>query len=270
MSRDACSRCKKESPRKGFKTCQKCDDYNRAYRAERRLLRNASPTVRKNRKKGVTCGRRHCKQCGHWRPIIDFCVAKWEDPIERDVPQYYRHICRTCERINGRTENAKRAGRTEPYGQEKYVGQTQEERKQRKLKKRREWQKMKLETDPEWAERYREKQRFYAERRRREAGAVPKEIEKSTYQRAKDSELLEIGPFQEWLEVKLNTYESIEEFANLIESSPRAVLRWRSGREMGKNGKERIINKIPLNTVDLAITREGSNGLWELYPELYN
>jgi hypothetical protein len=129
---------------------------------------------------------------------------------------------------------------------------------------------MKLETDPAWAEAYREKQRFYADKKRREKGVpIRKKVESSSYKREKQGTLVEIKPFQQWIESRLEVYDSIEEFAMAVEASPRAVLRWRTGREIGKNGKERIIEKIPLNTVDLALTREGNNALWEIYPELY-
>jgi hypothetical protein len=160
-------------------------------------------------------------------------------------------------------------GRSEPYGPQKYVGQTPEQRRERRLKSRREWQKMKLETDPEWAERYRERQRFYAEKKRREKGIKAREVEKSTYKRSKADDLIEIAPFQQWINHKIEKYGSIEDFAMAVDTSPRTVLRWRTGREISKNGKERVFDKIPLHTVDVALTREGNTALWEIYPELY-
>lgn len=267
MPSTQCSRCSKNPPKKGYKTCEKCLQYNRDYRS---VNPNVPKKVKILRKRGVTCGRRHCSDCGRWRPLVDFCVAKWRDPLERTEPQYFRNICRTCERLRGRVRNAQRAGRKEPYGPQKYVGQTPEERKQRRLKSRRDWQKMKLETDPEWAERYREKQRFYAEKRRRERGVQPLAIEKSTYKRSKNDDLISIKPFQQWIESRIETYGSIEDFAIAVDTSPRTVLRWRTGREIDKRGKERIFDKIPLHTVDVALTREGNTALWEVYPELYN
>lgn len=263
-----CSRCQKNPPEQNKKCCSKCLEYNKEYRKQRKRDRVLPSEVKVKRRRGITCGRRHCSDCGRWRPIVDFCVARWKDPIERTEPKYWRNICRTCERLRGRERNAKLNGRTEPYGPQKYVGQTPEERRQRRLKNRREWQRNKLENDPEWAERYREKQRFYAEKKRRERGAKPREVASSTYKKCKGEEMVAIKPFQDWIEEKIELYGSIEDFASLIETSPRTVHRWRTGREMDR-GRERKFTEIPLNTVDVALTREGSNGLWELYPDLY-
>lgn len=266
MSKQVCSRCNKPNdaaPR--YRTCEKCRAYNRGYK---RHFHNRNDPRQRKLKKGLTCGRRHCSQCGHWRHAIDFAVARWIDE-QRTEPRYFRHHCRTCERIHGRIKNAKRAGRSEPYGPAKNVGLTTEQRAARRRKLRNEWQRHKLRNDPEWAAEYREKQRFYAERRRRAKGVPVRQNYVSTYKKASDSELLDIKPFQNWIENRLEVYDSIEDFAASIHTSPRTVLRWRSGREVSKNGKERIINKIPLNTVDIAITREGNTALWEIYPELY-
>jgi hypothetical protein len=130
------------------------------------------------------------------------------------------------------------------------------------------WRK-RMEEDPELARLIKEDAKFIEDAERREQGLPPVEVKKSSYRRDSKSELLEIGPFQEWIEKRLTAYDSIDTFAMLVETSARTVHRWRTGREVDKRGKERIINKIPLNTVDIAITREGSTNLWELYPELY-
>lgn len=266
METTRCSRCKKQNDNLEFKTCNKCREWRKIYSAQRR---RKYPKIRKPRSKGVTCGRRHCGRCGHWRHISDFAVAKWTDPIAREEAQYFRHMCRTCERLEARVKNAERAGRSEPYGQRQLVGLTPEKRAARRRELRNEWQRRKLKEDPVWAENYREKQRFYAERRRRELGVPVRKNYVSTYQKASESELLDIKPFQQWIEDRLQYYETIEDFAAVIDTSPRAVLRWRTGRERDKRGKERIITKVPLNTVDIAITREGNTGLWEIYPDLY-
>lgn len=113
-----------------------------------------------------------------------------------------------------------------------------------------------------------EQQVFYEDAMRRVTGLGTVDVAPSTYKRCKGDELLPLGPFQEWIENRLEVYESIEDFASIIETSPRTILRWRTGREVDR-GKERFFNQIPLNTVDVALTREGSKGLWELYPELY-
>ena len=126
-----------------------------------------------------------------------------------------------------------------------------------------------MEEDPELARLIKEDAKFIEDAERREQGLPLVQVKKSTYRRDSKSQLLEIEPFQEWIEKRLPAYDSIDTFAMLVETSARTVHRWRTGREVDKRGKERIINKIPLNTVDIAITREGSTNLWELYPELY-
>lgn len=113
-----------------------------------------------------------------------------------------------------------------------------------------------------------ERNSFSADELRRQNGLGTIEVERSTYKRACANDLVPIKPFQEWIENRLRVY-SIEEFALIIETSPRSVHRWRTGKEIDKKGRLRIIEEIPLHTVDTAITREGSNALWELYPKFY-
>lgn len=129
------------------------------------------------------------------------------------------------------------------------------------------WRK-RMEEDPELALLIKEDAKFIEDAERREQGLATLEVKKSTYKRACAQDLVSIEPFQEWIENKLRIY-SIEEFAMVVETSARSVHRWRTGREVDKRGKERFIREIPLHTVDTAITREGSNALWELYPNLY-
>lgn len=113
-----------------------------------------------------------------------------------------------------------------------------------------------------------EEKMFKQDAHRRSIGLGTIEVEPSTYKRCRGDELLPLKPFQQWIESRLEVYGSVEDFASIIETSPRTVLRWRTGREVDR-GKERFFNEIPLNTVDLAITREGNYSLWEIYPELY-
>ena len=129
------------------------------------------------------------------------------------------------------------------------------------------WRK-RMEEDPELARLIKEDAKFIEDAERREQGLATLQVKKSTYKRACAQDLVSIEPFQEWIENKLRIY-SIEEFAMTVETSARSIHRWRTGREIDKRGKERLIKEIPLHTVDTAITREGSNALWELYPNLY-
>lgn len=267
---NSCSRCKKGEPKEGFNTCEKCQQYSRLYRLQMKKAPKLKPEDKKNKRRGVSCGRRTCSQCKKWRHLVDFCVAQWKDPTVREEPQYFRNICRTCERINGRVSNAKRNGRDKPYAPLVYKSCLAEERSARRRKSRNEWQRKKLKEDPVWAERYRENQRFYAEQKRRERGAaVRKKVKQSNYKRSTDSDLIEIKPFQQWIESKIEVYGSIESFALAVDANVRSIHRWRSGKEIDKRGKERVIAMIPLHTVDVAITREGNTALWEIYPDLY-
>jgi hypothetical protein len=125
-----------------------------------------------------------------------------------------------------------------------------------------------MEEDPELALLIKEDAKFIEDAERREQGLATLEVKKSTYKRACAQDLVPIEPFQEWIENRLRVY-SIEEFSLIIETSPRSVHRWRTGKEVDKKGRLRIIGEIPLHTVDTAITREGNNALWELYPKFY-
>ena len=129
------------------------------------------------------------------------------------------------------------------------------------------WRK-RMEEDPELALLIKEDAKFIEDAERREQGLATLEVKKSTYKRACAQDLVPIEPFQEWIENRLRVY-SIEEFSLIIETSPRSVHRWRTGKEVDKKGRLRIIGEIPLHTVDTAITREGNNALWELYPKFY-
>lgn len=263
MNKEACSRCRNKAAKSGYKTCQKCFEYNREYKK----LKSSTPLIIHRRKvrTGIYCGRRNCKQCGCWRHLHEFYVVTWKDE-QKSQALHFRGICRTCERINGRAKNAKKNGRTEPY-KPKDWNKKKLTHKQA-LARRRQWTNKKAREDQEFAAKIRENQSFYADKKRREMGLGTKEVEKSIYQRGKGSELLYIEPFQQWIETKLEVIP-IEEFALIVDTSARTIHRWRTGREIDKMGKERIIDKIPLHTVDIAITREGNTALWELYPELY-
>ena len=70
---------------------------------------------------------------------------------------------------------------------------------------------------------------------------------------------LPIKPFQSWVEDRLTKYESITEFCEATEMHERRVYDLLRGRQ----------NTVELETVDRALTREGSTMLWELYPDLY-
>lgn len=218
-------------------------------------------------RRGIIAGRKNCKKCKCWRPVSDFSVAQWEDK-NKTRPKYLSSICHTCARINVRKKETDLTGENGPYKRWVTSGMSNEQREEHHRRKRAQ-RRLERIKDPAYAEDLRERKRFYEDASRRRNGLPTKEVEPSTYKRCKEDELMPLKPFQKWIEGRLEFYESIDDFAAAVESNPRTVLRWRTGREMGKNGKERVFDKIPLNTVDLAITREGNYALWEVYPELY-
>lgn len=261
-----CSRCEKPKQKDEYKTCQKCRNRNTEYRKRRRLVKDGYLMNVKLRR-GIIAGRKNCKGCGCWRPISDFSVTEWEDS-KKLVPKYLNSSCHTCARIKVRKKETDLTGLSGPYKRWVTSGMTPAEREEHHRKKRAQRHLERLQ-DESYAADLRERKKFYEDKRRRSRGLPTKEVEPSTYKRAKDDELMPIEPFQAWIESRIEVYGSVEDFAIAVHTSPRTVLRWRTGREIGKNGKERVFKKIPLNTVDLAITRDGNYALWEIYPELY-
>lgn len=266
MSSNCCTRCEGPKEDDGFKTCNKCRTNNRKYR-ERRRLTSDGYLMKVKLRRGIIAGRKNCKSCKCWRPISDFSVAEWEDKSKK-TPKYLSSRCHTCSRIQVRKKETDLTGESGPYKRWVTSGMSAEEREQHHRKKRANRYRERM-TNEEYVEDLRERKRFYEDKRRRNMGLPTKEVEPSTYQRAKNDELMPIKPFQQWIDSRIEVYGSIEDFAVAVSTSPRTVHRWRTGREIGKNGKERVFDKIPLNTVDLAITRDGAYALWEIYPELY-
>jgi hypothetical protein len=43
----------------------------------------------------TSCGRRNCRVCTRWRPIIDFGVKRW-DNAEKTRPRYLKSECHDC------------------------------------------------------------------------------------------------------------------------------------------------------------------------------
>jgi hypothetical protein len=70
--------------------------------------------------------------------------------------------------------------------------------------------------------------------------------------------MLPIGPFREWLVGRLDAYGSVDRLAVVLGASERRLRVWlRAG------------SRVSLDSVDRALTREGSALLGELYPELF-
>lgn len=261
-----CSRCNKPKVKDQFRTCGSCRKRNNEYRKRKSLVKDGYLMSVKLRR-GIIAGRKNCRQCKCWRPISDFPVSEWQDK-NKLAPKYLNSICHTCARINARKKETDLTGQSGPYLKWHTMAMSPEEKAEYQRKRRAERRLERLK-DEAYVEDLRERKRFYEDKRRRAQGLPTKEVEPSSYQRAKDDELVPIKPFQEWIERRIEVYGCIEDFATAVHASPRSVHRWRTGRELGKNGKERVFNKIPLNTVDLAVTREGTYALWEIYPELY-
>jgi hypothetical protein len=46
-------------------------------------------------------GRKHCSDCGRWRPLTDFSVRKWWD-TDREIPHLLQARCRACGNVKAR------------------------------------------------------------------------------------------------------------------------------------------------------------------------
>lgn len=258
QSREKCGRCQRRRDRhpemftEGLKTCSKCLADRKANRhrwASKSKLRRGQ----NKRTPAVVCGRRFCSDCKRWRHIVDFGVQLWEDPIERIVPKMFRQICHHCERLRGRVRNAKLAGRAEPYGQWK-PRRSREDRNRAHIERHKE----RMKTDPVYAEHFRERQRIWAEGKRRERGA--KNIREGKVLPGY-GERLPVEPLKQWFESKLdNGYMQNQ-----------VLLAIRCG--IDARAIHRIINleyeSVSEDFVDHALLSEGSTYLWEIYPELY-
>lgn len=200
----------------------------------------------------IVCGRRFCKHCRRWRHLLDFDVSRrWPD----DSPRYLFACCKRCELVR------KRQGRPP----RRFLTPAQ------RRARHNEYQKRRRRENSLWRSRRQEYERIYKEAQRRRAGV--RERPYVTASRApdvaqRDNVHLPREPFVRWLEKLQPRYESIGVFAEALgldESLLRRVLRgW------GVRRGERVPKPyVSLDTVDRALTSEGSTLLWELYPALY-
>jgi FtsZ-interacting cell division protein YlmF len=218
MNEKICSRCKQsKNPEEfdGLKTCRRCREYNQANRAYWR--KSPNPTKGKGRTPAVVMGRRFCSTCKRWRHICDFGVQTWNDPIEQKYPLFFRNICHHCERIRKRTANVKSLGR-KPYGQRKPKMSKQE--RNRRHRERHMWR---MENDPAYAENFRERQRIWAEGKRREKGIARRN---RPDRRTMSNTYVDGRPFVEWWD-SLNGMRPKE--PNVDSDAMRAVRRVKNG-----------------------------------------
>lgn len=80
-----------------------------------------------------------------------------------------------------------------------------------------------------------------------------------------DNPDLPIEPFAQWLEGKVEQYGSMERLTAAVGMLDSAPLRRAIRRRDGGRRKD----YVKLDTVDFALTHEGSTLLQDLYPELY-
>lgn len=271
-----CQQVKAPEEFEGFKSCKRCRDYNKVNRTRFRKRKRPKPPG-SGRTPAVVLGRRHCSTCTVWRPIHEFGVAQWWDPFERTRPRFFRTDCHYCERLKGRVKNARLNGRDIPYGQRR-PGRSPEERR----RAHRERQKWRLENDPEFAERYRERQRIWAEGKRREKGIPRRDslIANRFIGSPRQDPQLPIGPFQQWIRERAAYYArkegttpqegtvmGITVLADRCQIGERQLRRFLEGHEIDKNGNRRDLREVALSTVDTCLVNEGNTFLWELYPE---
>lgn len=218
-------------------------------------------------------GRKNCTKCKCWRPVSDFSVQQWDDPIERNTFKVLRPTCNPCERIKGRVKNARLNGRSEPYGRRDfYTRLSPEERRERHRLRHKE----RMETEPEYARKFRERQRMYAEAKRREAGKpvrlVVIESRKSQVAVRHDPKLA-IEPFQQWIRKRAAKYAKDFSLHSIDNDKVSGLGHLALACHVSEKRLYQILkgdeypDGVPLKTVDDALTNEGSTFLFELYPE---
>ena len=209
--------------------CAPCREYQRVNR--KRWPRNRTKPRKTGKTPAIVCGRKFCSVCKRWRHLLDFGVARWVDPITREVPMYWRSQCLTCERVIGREKNARLNGRDRPYGarQPRMRGQT----------RNRHWYQKHLERmkDPEYAARYREYQRMWAEGKRREMGVPAREAMYEKRQILDGTPMVDATAFKDWFNSLNGSTPSSE---SLGEALTRRISAVRSGEQ----------KKIHLSLVD--------------------
>jgi hypothetical protein len=113
-------------------------------------------------------------------------------------------------------------------------------------------------TDAEYMERKREYQRIMKEAQRRRAGVEPRTWG-SRANRRPDSEpvqRLPVGPFRSWLVVRRQRFDTLRDLSMALGVEESLLGHVLAGRK----------THVLLDTVDRALTRDGSTFLWELYP----
>lgn len=184
-----------------------------------------------------------CPLCREVKEVDGFAARKpgqgWLDRTGQARHSY----CRTCEagrlrEWRNRNLEARRAKAREDYARRMEM----------------------LRRSPKKMAALRETRRLHAWEDRRRAGEreVPKGGPK-----APDSERvprLPIGPFSEWLAVKYEEYgRNSLLLAGVVGMDSSLVHRYKEGKQ----------DRVSIDTVDKALTREGSTFLFQLYPELY-
>jgi hypothetical protein len=206
------------------------------------------------------CGRKFCTLCGRWRHIVDFHVATWRD----DQAVALQARCMTCCRIKTREKKGhqprrwgacKRGHPRTPENTLVVRDAAGYDHRQCKVCRREDYRaKM---AAPEFVERRREYNRFWAEGRRRRAGVQPRPLFAARAPDHEQTPKLPVEPFRLWLERLLPRYGSLRNMAEALRVDESLLGHTLAGRK----------KYVLLTTVDKALTNEGNTLWWELYPD---
>jgi hypothetical protein len=105
----------------------------------------------------------------------------------------------------------------------------------------------------------REYYRVYRNMKRHEQGTKADAPQRPFLGTVPPDEQMDPRPFKRWIEEKLKIYETLDDLATACGTTTRLIYRYRTT----------TLDYVPLATVDLCLTNEGSTGVWELYPEAY-
>lgn len=207
----------------------------------------------------IVLGRKFCSGCGCWRPVSDF--SPWRDKRFGGKIRLQSR-CRACERERARIRiGIRERGRPYepttgiPYGASRWThclaghplnGPDAEifydSRGYRRCRIcRREWD------------------RFHAEKRRRANGAPERPRTRRSPRAKGETWLVPIEPFLELVRERLRAGRSLDEIGESFGINVRLLNGYLRGE----------YRQIQLDTIDRALTVEGSRSLCELYPELY-
>jgi hypothetical protein len=180
-----------------------------------------------------------CSKCGLVKSVQEFAERKPGQGWRDDTGKARHSYCRTCEAARLKEWRERDIEASRARSRARYAERV-----------------ARAQRSPEEAARLRETRRLYAWERRRRRGEAERGIERS--QPEKDLRL-EAGPFRDWLLAKLGEYGNTLRLAHACGTTVRRIYSVLKEEQAW----------VSIDTVDRALTREGSTYLFQLYPRLY-